>query len=67
MKVKEEPEDMKEEEFYADFTDEELVSLLKNFKTLEPLEQQDLIAHMKKLERDEPARVQKLKEAIHSK
>ena len=56
-----------EEEFYADFTDEELISLLRNFKSLEPLEQKDLISHMKKLERDEPDRVQRLKEAVHKK
>ena len=53
-----------EEEFYADFTDEELISLLRNFKTLEPLEQKDLISHMKKLERDEPERVVRLQQAV---
>lgn len=56
---------LEEDEFYADFTDEELISLLRNFKTLEPLEQKDLISHMKKLERDEPDRVLRLKEAVH--
>ena len=56
---------VEEDEFYADFTDEELISLLRNFKTLEPLEQKDLISHMKKLERDEPDRVLRLKEAVH--
>ena len=59
------PSEPEEEEFYADFTDEELISLLRNFKTLEPLEQKDLIAHMKKLEREEPERVLRLKEAVH--
>merc|ERR1740128_1536332 len=60
-----EPEE--EEDFYADFTDEELISLLKNFKSLEPLEQKDLIGYMKKLESEDPERVTKLKEAMHTK
>merc|ERR1711872_537035 len=60
--IKEEPE-----EFYADFTDDEIISLLKNFKTLEPLEQKDLIAHMKKLEKDDPERVARLKLGMQKK
>ena len=46
---------------------QELISLLANFKTLEPLEQKDLISHMKKLERKDPDRVKRLKEAMHKK
>ena len=68
--IKAEPEPVEkeeEEDFYVDFTDEELVSLLKNFKTLEPLEQKDLIGYMKKLESEDPLRVTKLKEAMHTK
>jgi hypothetical protein len=54
-----------DDDVFIDFTDEELISLLTNFKTLEPLEQKDLICHMKKLETDNPDRVKRLKEAMH--
>lgn len=56
-----------EEDDFIEFTDEELISLLTNFKTLEPLEQKDLIQHMKKLEKKNPDRVKRLKEAMHKK
>ncbi len=56
-----------EEDDFIEFTDEELISLLTNFKTLEPLEQKDLIQHMKKLEKKNPDRVKRLKEAMNKK
>ena len=62
-----EPEEDMEEDDFIEFTDEELISLLTNFKTLEPLEQKDLIQHMKKLEKKNPERVKRLKEAMNKK
>ena len=47
---------------FDDLTDEELVSLLTNFKTLSQGDQQNLVCYMKKMEQEDPQRVQRLKE-----
>ncbi len=46
---------------FDDLTDEELVSLLKNFKTLSQGDQSNLVCYMKKMEQEDPHRVQRLK------
>jgi hypothetical protein len=47
---------------FDDLTDEELVSLLSNFRTLSQGDQQNLVCYMKKMEQEDPYRVQRLKE-----
>ena len=58
--------DEKEEQF-EDLTLEELTSLFRSFKDLEPDIRNQLVCYMKKLEKTNPKKVTEMKQIMHSK
>ena len=55
------------EEQFEDLTLEELTSLFKSFKDLEPDIRSQLVTYMKKLEKTNPKKVTEMKQIMHSK